>query len=139
MEQRLSIITLGVQDLEKATEFYIQKFGWTKDKRSTEGITFIHLNGLFLGLYPKAKLAEDAGVKSASVGFRGISLAYNTRTEAEVDTLFQRFEESGVQIIKAPEKAFWGGYSGYIADLDGYLWEIAFNPFLTIDENGNVT
>lgn len=140
MEQRLSIITLGVADLQKTTAFYTEKFGWKKSPQSNEGITFLQLNGLQLGLYPREKLAEDAQIeaKGNSDGFKGFTLAYCTRTEQEVDDLFADFEAKGVEIVKKPHKVFWGGYSGYIADVDGNLWEIAFNPFLEMDEDGNI-
>jgi len=138
MEQRLSIITLGVENLQEAEKFYLEKFGWTKSPQSSENITFLQLNGLKLALYPREKLAEDAGIEAAKNGLKDFTLAYCTRTEEEVNDLFADFEAKGVRIVKRPEKAFWGGYSGYIADPDGNLWEIAFNPFLKIDEVGNI-
>ncbi len=138
MEQRLSIITLGVENLQEAERFYLEKFGWTKSPQSSESITFLQLNGLQLALYPREKLAEDAEVEAAGNGFKGFTMAYCTRTEEEVDNLFADFEAKGVRIVKKPHKAFWGGYSGYIADSEGNLWEIAFNPFLKMDEVGNI-
>lgn len=140
MEQRLSIITLGVSDLKASEKFYLDQFGWERDGRSNEQICFMHMhNGLFLSLYAKEALAEDAGVNPQGSGFRGISLAYNTRSEAEVDEIFAKLSEKGIGIVKAPEKVFWGGYSGYIADPDGYLWEIAYNPFVSLDAEGNIS
>lgn len=139
MEQRISIITLGVSDLEKAEDFYVNKFGWQKSEQSNENIIFIHLNGMYLSLYPREKLAEDAGVEATGTGFKGFSMAFNTRSEKEVDSLFETFEKAGIQVIKKPEKAFWGGYSGYIADPDHHLWEIAYNPFTQIDADGNLS
>ncbi|MGB0930876.1 MAG: VOC family protein [Chitinophagales bacterium] len=140
MEQRLSIITLGVENLQEAEKFYLDKFGWTKSPESSENITFLQLNGLKLALYPREKLAEDADLKTAKNNddFKGFTLAYCTRTEEEVDDLFADFEAKSVRIVKKPHKAFWGGYSGYIADSEGNLWEIAFNPFLKMDEVGNI-
>ena len=138
MEQRLTIIGLGVSDLQGATEFYEQKFGWKKMDNSNESISFFHLNGILLSLYPREKLAEDAMVDSIGSGFKGFSLAYNTRTKEEVDDLMADLEAKGVVILKQPQAVFWGGYSGYVADLDGNLWEIAYNPFLPIDGLGNV-
>ena len=137
MQQRLTIIGLGVNDLAVSTEFYEKQLGWTKAKSSTDTITFFQLNGILLSLYPKDKLAEDATVDPAGSGFKGFSLAFNTRSKEEVDELIADFEQKGVTIIKRPEEVFWGGYSGYIADPDGHLWELAFNPFLTLDEAGN--
>lgn len=93
---------------------------------------------MYLSCYKRDKLAEDATVSEVGTGFKAFSLAYNTRSEKEVNELFLSFEEKGVNIIKKPEKAFWGGYSGYIADPDDNLWEIAYNPFVVIDAAGNI-
>ena len=134
MEQRLSIIGLGVSDLKTASAFYEEKFGWKKMKSSNDYIVFFQLNGILLSLYPKDKLAEDATVSSEGHGFKGFSLAFNTRSKEEVDNLIGVLEEKGITIVKRPEEVFWGGYSGYIADPDENLWEIAFNPFLSLDE-----
>ena len=138
MEQRLTIIGLGVKDLKVSSEFYEEKFGWKKTESSNESIVFFQLNGMLLSLYPIDKLAEDAGVSSEIEGFKAFSLAYNTRTKEEVDTLIETLEARGVKIVKQPEEVFWGGYSSYIADPDENLWEIAFNPYLKLDEKGNV-
>ncbi len=133
MEQRLTIITLGVKSLATSIDFYENKFGWTRSEMSNDNIAFYQLNGMLLSLYPKEALAEDATIRSAGEGFPGFSLAYNTRSEQEVDDLIDGFRNKGVKIVKEPQKVFWGGYSSYIADPDGYLWEIAFNPFLDVD------
>jgi len=138
MEQRLSIITLGVSNIAKLTEFYENVFGWRKLPTSNERITFFELNGLLLGLYGRAELAEDAGVPATGQGFEGLSLAYNTRTKEEVDALVATLEAKGARVVKRPKEVFWGGYSSYIADPDGHLWEIAFNPYLQLDKQGNV-
>ncbi|SHI93711.1 VOC family protein [Algibacter luteus] len=138
MEQRLTIIGLGVKNLKVSSEFYEEKFGWKKTESSNESIVFFQLNGMLLSLYPIDKLAEDAGVSSEGEGFKAFSLAYNTRTKEEVDTLIETLEARGVKIVKQPEEVFWGGYSSYIADPDENLWEIAFNPYLKLDEKGNV-
>lgn len=137
MEQRLSIIGLGVEDLSKSSDFYENKFGWKKTSSSTEEIVFLQLNGILLSLYSREKLAEDAGVNPKGSGFNSFSLAYCTRSEKEVDEFIENLEKKGVDIIKRPEKVFWGGYSSYVADPDGNLWEIAYNPFLAMDEKGN--
>lgn len=137
MEQRLTIVGLGVKDLKESTQFYEEKFGWEKMKSSNDGITFFQLNGILLSLYPREKLAEDATVNSEGNGFKGFTLAFNTRTKEEVDELINTLEAKGVKIVKKPEEVFWGGYSGYISDPDDNLWEIAYNPFLPLDENGN--
>lgn len=137
MEQRVTIIGLGVKNLKASTLFYEKKIGWKKMASSNEDITFFQLNGILLSLYPREKLAEDAQVDASGNGFKAFTLAYNTRSKEEVDALFEQLEEKGVKIVKPPEEVFWGGYSGYIADLDDNLWEIAFNTFLPLDENGN--
>jgi len=137
MQQRVTIIGLGVSNLSDSTTFYEDKFGWEKMKSSNESITFFQLNGILLSLYPREKLAEDAQVDPAGNGFKAFSLAYNTRSKEEVDQLFNSLNEKGVRIVKKPKTVFWGGYSGYVADPDGNLWEIAHNPYLPLDENGN--
>ncbi len=138
MEQRLTIITLGVSDLKKSTEFYESKFGWKKSKSSNDYISFFTLNGIQIALYDRIELAEDANVNSNGKGFKSFTLAYNTKSEKEVDRIIWELRAKGVEIIKEPQKANWGGYSSYVSDLDGNLWEIAFNPFLELDEKGNV-
>ena len=137
MEQRLTIIGLAVNDLIASTKFYTEIFRWKLLPSSNDNITFIQLNGILLSLYPKDKLAEDAGVSSEGAGFKSFSLAYNARSKDEVDTIFTELRSKRVKIVKEPQEVFWGGYSGYLADLDDNLWEIAFNPFLELDEQGN--
>lgn len=139
MEQRVTIISLGVTDLEVATKFYEEKLGWKKMASSNEDISFFQLNGILLSLYPREKLAEDATVSAEGKGFKGFTLAYNTRSKEEVDLLFRDFLSKGIKIVKNPEEVFWGGYSGYIADPDENLWEIAFNPYLPLDKQGDTT
>ena len=139
MEQRATIITLGVKNLEVATKFYQEQFGWKLMAISNESISFFQLNGFLLSLYPTEKLAEDAKVSHKGNGFKGFTLAYNTRSKEEVDSLFEDLKRKGVSIVKQPEEVIWGGYSGYIADPDDNLWEIAFNPFLPLDKNGNTS
>jgi hypothetical protein len=139
MQQRLTIVGLGVKDLKASTSFYETHFGWTKTRSSNDDITFFQLNGILLSLYNREKLAEDATVNPEGSGFKGVTLAYNTLSEQEVDDIIHRLSTAGVSIVKQPEKVFWGGYSSYIADPDGHLWEIAYNPFLPLDEEGNVS
>jgi uncharacterized glyoxalase superfamily protein PhnB len=138
VEQRLTLITLGVADVSRATAFYEQKFGWKKMLSSNDEITFFVLNGIMLSLFKRESLAEDATISPEGTGFRGFSLAWNARSEAEVDAVVQELKNKGVTVVKEPQKVFWGGYSGYVADVDGNLWEIAFNPFLPLDDRGNV-
>ncbi|MDR8394359.1 VOC family protein [Aliifodinibius sp. S!AR15-10] len=138
MEQRLTLVTLGVEDMQKMRSFYEEKFGWIAEEESNDEVTFFKLNGVLFGLFGREALAEDADVDSKGEGFRSFALAHNLRSDAEVDKLFRELKEKGVTIEKAPEKTFWGGYSGYIADPEGNLWEIAHNPFMEYDELGNV-
>lgn len=138
MEQRLTLITLGVADVKRATEFYEEKFGWKKAPSSNDNITFFRLNGIMLSLFKRESLAEDAAVRSTGTGFKGFTLAWNARSQAEVDALVGDLKSKGVTVVKEPQQVFWGGYSAYVADVDDNLWEIAFNPFLTLDERGNV-
>lgn len=137
MQPRVTIIGLGVANLKASTAFYQEKFGWKLTNASNENISFFQLNGVLLSLYPREKLAEDATVNAKGTGFKGFTLAYNTRSKEEVDGIFADLASKDVKIIKQPEAVFWGGYSGYVADLDDNLWEIAFNPFLELDAEGN--
>jgi hypothetical protein len=130
MEQRMTMIGLGVNNLDKAADFYENAFGWQRDPMGDENIIFYRLNGVLVSLYGREALAEDATVDAAGSGFKGFTLAYNTRSEAEVDNLIEELRRKGVKIVKEPQKVFWGGYSSYVADPDGNLWEIAFNPYL---------
>ena len=138
MEQRVTIVGLGVSDLKKSTAFYETAFGWTKTSASNDNITFFQLNGILLSLYPNDKLAEDATVDPNGSGFKGFTLAHNVRSEQEVDELIASLRSKGATIVKEPQKVFWGGYSSYVSDLDENLWEIAYNPFMSLDEKGNV-
>lgn len=133
MEQRLTIITLGVSDLQKATDFYELKFGWKKSEVSNQYISFFNLNGIQLALYPNEALAQDAKINSKGSGFKSFTLAYNTRTKTEVDELTEALRTKGVTICKEPQTTNWGGYHSYITDPDGNLWEIAYNPYLIPD------
>jgi len=138
MESRVTIIGLGVADLEVSTKFYVDVFGWIKTEDSNDNISFFKLNGILLSLYPREKLAEDATVDPKGSGFKGFTLAHNMRTKEGVDQLIEELRGKGVKIVKEPQEVFWGGYSSYIADPDDNLWEIAHNPYLPIAEDGNV-
>ncbi len=133
MEQRITFITLGVNNLQTSIDFYENKFGWKRSTMSTGDIVFFELNGFSLSLYPREELAKDATVDSSGNGFKGFTLAHNVGSEKEVDELIDDLRKKGVKIVKEPQKVFWGGYSSYIADPDGNLWEIAFNPFLKME------
>ena len=131
MEQHINYITLGVADLAESRRFYREVFGWQETADSNENIAFFQAgNALLLALFGKAALAHDAQIPEQSSGFPRFTVAHNVGSEAEVDALFAGFAAKNINIIKAPQKVFWGGYSGYLADPDGFLWEIAFNPFL---------
>ncbi|MFD2999209.1 VOC family protein [Pontibacter toksunensis] len=132
MEQRLTLITLGVTNLQRSKAFYQNVFGWEPTSMSTEGIVFFQLKGIQLALFPQESLADDAGVPADGKGFRRFSLAYNVQSEREVDELVASLEAKGAKVLKQPEKVFWGGYSSYITDPDENLWEIAYNPFLPL-------
>ncbi len=134
MEQRISMIGLGVRDLAAARAFYLDGLGWRPAEGSNENITFIDAGGVTLSLYPRDLLAEDAQVDPAGEGFRGVSLAHNTRSREEVDAVLATAVAAGASLVKPAEDVFWGGYSGYFADPDGHLWEVAWNPFWSFDD-----
>lgn len=132
MEPRISIITLGVSNMERSHKFYRDGLGLpTKDEG--EGIVFFQLQGTWLALYPREKLAEDVTVLPDGHGFSGVTLAHNTRTREEVDAVLAEAEAAGATIVKPAQDVFWGGYSGYFTDPDGHLWEVAWNPQFEIE------
>ncbi|MAW89079.1 MAG: glyoxalase [Phyllobacteriaceae bacterium] len=132
---RLTMVTLGVADVAASTAFY-ERLGFVKSSASNDSVTFFRLEGTVLGLFGRADLAADAGVENSAPGFSGVSIAQNFNSEADVDAAFAHAIACGATATKPPEKVFWGGYSGYFADPDGHLWELAFNPFAPNDENG---
>lgn len=139
MEQRISLVTLGVADLQRATAFYENVVGW-KAEASPPGVTFFNLGGFIFALWPHGDLAEDMGGTDATVStYRGFALAYNARSLEEVDDIFARLKQHSATILKPPQKTSWGGYSGYFADPDGHAWEIAHNPFWTIASDGRIS
>ena len=127
MQPRISMITLGVRDLARAVEFYEKGLGFPRMESPPE-VAFFTLNGTWLGLYGREALAKDANVSADGQGFRSVALAHNVHSEAEVDELVSQAVAAGAKLVKAPEKVFWGGYSGYFEDPDGHLWEVAHNP-----------
>jgi catechol 2,3-dioxygenase-like lactoylglutathione lyase family enzyme len=137
MEQRVSIITLGVADLNRSNEFY-ERLGWHRSMANAEGVIFFQAGGMALALYPRHELAKDANVSQDGHGFSGISLAYNTRNRAEVDSVLSDAAAAGATVLKPAQEAFWGGYSGYFSDPDGFLWEVAWNPSFPIGEDGTI-
>lgn len=138
MDQHLHLITLGVQDFARSYKFYAGTIGWRASTQSGDDVAFFQAGGVVLAIYPRDKLAEDALVSAEGHGFSGVTLAYNARSESEVDEIIKDLKSKGVKIIKEPQKAFWGGYSSYFADPDDYHWEVAYNPFFPFDENGNL-
>jgi catechol 2,3-dioxygenase-like lactoylglutathione lyase family enzyme len=137
LDPRISLITLGVEDVARATAFY-ERLGWKKSSASQDTVTFIKLKGTVLGLFARQSLAEDAHVENTTKGFSGITLAHNVTSERGVDAVYKFALSCGATPVKAPEKVFWGGYSGYFADPDGHLWEVAHNPFFPLDKDGHV-
>lgn len=138
MDQHLHLITLGVRDFKTSYEFYTKILGWKPASASQDDVAFFQTSGVVFAIYPREKLAEDAKVSPEGSGFPGITLAYNAKSEAEVDEIIRDLKSKGVKIIKEPQKVFWGGYSSYFADPDDYRWEVAYNPSFAFDENGNL-
>lgn len=134
---RLSLITLGVADLARSTEFY-EALGFPRGNKAAEGVSFFQLGGLVLALYPRDMMARDAGLPEPLSAVAGISLAHNVESRERVDAVTAHAVHCGATLVKAPHDVFWGGYIAYISDPDGYLWEVAWNPDFALDENGNV-
>ncbi|MDD2904584.1 MAG: VOC family protein [Syntrophales bacterium] len=136
---RVTVITLGVADLVKATKFYETIFEITPNS-DFEGISFFELPGVWLTLYPVDKLAEDISPQLSAdrSGFRGITLAYNARSKDEIMAIFEEVRTAGAAIVKPPQDTFWGGFSGYFADLDGYYWEVVWGPMFDFAPDGSL-
>ena len=131
MKPRISMITLGVEDLAKSVKFYRDGLGFPQMESPPE-VAFFTLNGSWLGLYGRTALAEDATVPAAGSGFKGFSLAHNVASEGEVDQIMAQALNAGATLAKAARKTSWGGYAGYFKDPDAHLWEIAYNPFFWV-------
>ncbi|MBN8994694.1 MAG: VOC family protein [Rhizobiales bacterium] len=138
MDQRLSLVTLGVADLERAARFYEAGLGWKRGNRD-EGVVFFQMPGMILALWSRVSLAEDARVKDAGGTFGGMALAYNARSREEANAVLAEAKAAGARILKPAEETSWGGYSGYFADPDDHVWEVAHNPFWKIDAEGRVS
>lgn len=157
LQPRISVITLGVDDLDRAVRFY-EVLGLERHKKFTDGVAFFQMGGLILALWPREEIANDAGVtfhrrppRASSISltaaaapevepaFPGIALAYNTRSELEVAELLAQAEKAGGRIIKQAQRAFWGGIQGYFYDTEGNLWEVAHNPDFPIDAEGRIS
>lgn len=137
MEQRISIVTLGVKDLTASKRFYVDALGWKAVFENKE-IIFFQVGGMIFALFLREKLAEDFQVDAASFGRAAVALAYNVRTRSEVDPLMERAASAGATILKSAREASWGGYSGYFADPDGFAWEIAWNPSWSMKPDGGI-
>jgi len=137
VEQRVSLVTLGVSDLSRAREFY-EGLGWTTGAAPADDVVFFQAGGMIVALWSRAQLAEDT-VVTDNGGWGGVTLAYNTRSPAEVDSVLEEARAAGGTVLRAGAETFWGGYSGVFADPDGHPWEVAHNPHWTIGEDGSVT
>ncbi len=135
-EPRVSVITLGVDDVARARAFYEKGLGWKVSSASQDDIAFFQVGGLAFALYPRGELARDAGVSAQGTGFRGITLAHNVREASGVERLLAIAEAAGATTVKPAREAFWGGRTGYFADPDGHLWEIAWNPHFRLAPDG---
>jgi catechol 2,3-dioxygenase-like lactoylglutathione lyase family enzyme len=135
MDQRLTLVTLGVADVARSRAFY-EALGWKASSASRDSVAFFQLVGMALALWGRQDLAADAAVPNSAPGFSGIALAFNARSEAEVDAVLADAAQAGGRLVRPAHKTFWGGYSGYFADPDGHLWEVAHNPFWRLDEQG---
>jgi uncharacterized protein len=135
--QRLTMVTLGVADVARSSAFY-EALGWRRSSASEDTITFFSMEGSVLGLFGREALAEDAAVDPDGSGFRGVTLALNCADRDEVDAVHAAWLAAGATPVKPPEAVSWGGYSGYVADPDGHLWEIAHNPYSPNDDEGRM-
>ena len=138
MDQRITMVTLGVADLQRAGAFY-EALGWRKAVESQPGITFYQCPGMLMGLFPVTELAKDQGRAGASLGSGAMNLAQNQVDRETVDQVFAEAIAAGATSLKQPQEVFWGGYSGYFADPDGHVWEIAHNPFAPLSADGTLT
>ena len=136
MEQRVSLVTLGVGDLPRARRFY-EALGWTTGAGPDDDVVFFQAGGMIMALWDRQKLAEDSGVTDSG-GWGGVTPAYNTRSPAEVDSVIEEARAAGARIAREPGETFWGGYSAVFVDPEGHPWEVAHNPRWTINDDGSV-
>jgi hypothetical protein len=136
MEQRLSLVTLGVRDLARARQFY-EALGWTPATAPAEDVVFFQCGGMVVGLWDRATLAEDSGIEDGG-GWGGVALAHNVRSPAEVDAVIEEARSAGATISREPGETFWGGYSAAFVDPDGHPWEVAHNPGWPLAADGSV-
>jgi len=136
MEPRISIVTIATDDLDRAVRFY-EAMGLKRHAGIADSVAFFQMGGAILGLFPRKDAEADSGA-AFGTGPSAVYLAYNTRSEAEVDAVLANAERAGGRIVKPAGKAFWGGWYGYFADADGHVWEVAHNPAFPIDDDGNI-
>jgi uncharacterized protein len=137
MEQRLSLVTLGVSDLARSRRFY-EALGWETGAGPDDDVVFFQAGGMIVGLWSRAQLAEDSGVEDAAGGWGGVTLAQNVASPAEVDAIVDEARRAGARIAREGAETFWGGYSGVFVDPDGHPWEVAHNPGWTLAEDGSI-
>lgn len=135
----LSLVTLGVSDLKRSIEFY-EALGFQRKAQGTDGVGFFQAGACAIAVFPSEELAKDANVAFEGVAatFRGVALAWNCRSQADVDTAIKSAQEAGAVVRKPAQDVFWGGYSGYFSDPDGHLWEVAYNPHFPLSEDGRL-
>jgi len=136
MEQRVTLITLGVRDLARARAFY-EALGWTSGAAPEDDVVFFQAGGMVVALWDRARLAEDSGVEDGG-GWGGVTLAYNVRSPEEVDTVTEEARRAGASVVREPAETFWGGYSSAFVDPEGHPWEVAHNPRWTIRDDGSL-
>jgi predicted lactoylglutathione lyase len=137
LEQRVSLITLGVRDLERARGFY-EALGWKSGAAPADDVVFFQAGGMIVALWGREQLTEDTAVEDSG-GWGGVTLAYNTRSPAEVDEVLAEAEAAGAKIARQGAETFWGGYSGVFVDPEGHAWEVAHNPHWTVAADGSVS
>ncbi len=138
MRQKLNLITLGVKDFEKSVKFYEDGLKWKKSEKSMEGLALFPLGGIVLALHPINELAEDTGLSFQPSNFSGLTISYNAKSKEEVNQVLKKVQSLDATIVKSAQEVYWGGYSGYFKDLDGYLFEVAYNPFWELDDYDNL-
>ena len=137
MEQRLSLVTLGVADLDRARRFY-EALGWRSNSKPEDGVVFFQAVGMIVALWGRSELAEDCVVEDAGAAFGGLALAYNARSPEEVDAVLAEANDAGGTVTRGGAPTFWGGYSGVFRDPDGHPWEVAHNPHWTVRDDGSI-
>ena len=137
MRQKLHLLTLGVGDFQRSVDFY-EGLGWKKSNKSMDGLALFPLGGMVLALHPRHELAEDTTLTYEPSGFSGMTISHNTRSESEVDEILNKVVALGGTIVKPGQKVYWGGYSGYFKDPDGFLFEVAHNPFWEFNKNDDL-